>query len=80
MPRITTILVDDDYLVLKDLQSMINWDQLGFSIVGTASTGKSALALAMKCSPSLVITDISMPVMDGFDFTEILQKKNLYPI
>ena len=73
MSLIKTILVDDDYLVLKDLRSMIDWKALGFSIEGTASTGKAALRLASDCKPSLVITDISMPVMDGFDFTETLR-------
>ena len=58
MSLIKTILVDDDYLVLKDLRSMIDWKALGFSIEETASTGKAALRLASDCKPSLVITDI----------------------
>ena len=43
MSGIKTILVDDDYLVLKDLRAMVDWESLGFSIIGTASTGKAAL-------------------------------------
>lgn len=74
MSGLKTILVDDDYLVLKDLRSMVDWESLGFSIIGTASTGKAALKLISEKAPSLVITDISMPAMDGFDLTEALLK------
>lgn len=77
MKYITTLLVDDDYLVLQDLQSLVDWPALGFSIVATASNGKTALAAAEKYLPELIITDISMPVMDGFDFIETVQQK--YP-
>lgn len=75
MKEITTLLADDDYLVLQDLQQLVDWKALGFCIIGTASNGKNALAIAQKEHPDLIITDISMPVMDGFDLIETLQKK-----
>lgn len=77
MKEITTLLADDDYLVLQDLEQLVDWKALGFRIIGTASNGKTALAIAQKEHPDLIITDISMPVMDGFDLIETLQKK--YP-
>ena len=70
MHLITTLLVDDDYLVLKDLKKMLDWNALGFEIIGTATNGKKALTITQKEHPELIITDISMPIMDGFDFVE----------
>lgn len=77
MAEITTLLADDDYLVLQDLQTLVDWKALGFRIIGTASNGRTALEIARREHPDLVITDISMPVMDGFDFIDTLRKQ--YP-
>lgn len=74
MKTIKTLLVDDDYLVIQDLKNLVDWNKLGFQITGTATNGKTALALATKQKPELIITDISMPVMDGFDFIETEKK------
>ena len=74
MKTIKTLLVDDDYLVIQDLKNLVDWNKLGFQITGTATNGKTALALATKQKPELIITDISMPVMDGFDFIETVKK------
>lgn len=74
MKKIKTLLVDDDYLVLQDLENLINWSSLGFQLIGTATNGKKALEIASSQEPELIISDISMPVMDGFDFVETLKK------
>ncbi len=75
MKYLTVLLVDDDYLVLQDLQSIIDWNALGFQITGSASNGRTALAMLRRQVPDLIITDISMPVMDGFDFVENVQRE-----
>lgn len=76
MGRIKTLLVDDDYLVLNDLKKLVDWKGLGFDIVGTAATGFAALRMVESLHPSLVLTDLSMPVMDGFHFTNKLQEEH----
>lgn len=77
MKYVRTILVDDDYLVLQDLKNLVDWKALGFQIIGTAPNGKTALQITQKTLPDLIITDISMPAMDGFEFIECIQKN--YP-
>lgn len=74
--KIKTLLVDDDYLVLQDLKKMVDWEALGFQIINTAANGKQAQEMAQKNMPDLIVSDISMPVMDGFDFIEELRKLN----
>lgn len=74
MKPIKTLLVDDDYLVIQDLKKLVNWNELGFQITGTATNGKNALEIVQKEQPDLIVSDISMPVMDGFDFIETIKK------
>lgn len=71
------LLVDDEYLAIEDLLSMINWEETGFEIVGTARSGKQALKLLSEKPVDLVVTDISMPGMDGITLIE--EARNEYP-
>lgn len=64
---IKLIIADDEPLVQAGIKSMINWEEYGISIVGTASNGAAAYELIREYSPELVITDIKMPVMSGLD-------------
>ena len=74
MNKIPLMLVDDDDLMLQNLMVMIDWDEQGFKIVCTASNGKKALSLFEQHLPPFVITDISMPLMDGLDLTDCILK------
>lgn len=73
MKLIPVMIVDDDFLVIQDLKSMVDWEALGFRIVATASNGKKALSLFRTYQPQLLITDIRMPYMDGLDLIETIQ-------
>jgi two-component system, response regulator YesN len=73
---INTIIVDDEPSIRKGLKVIIDWEKLGFKIIGEASNGREALLLIEKEKPDLVITDIKMPEMSGL---ELIKKfKNLY--
>ena len=62
---IKTLLVDDDALVRMFLRQMIVWEDEGCTVIGDARDGEEALAVIAQEAPDLIITDISMPVMDG---------------
>jgi two-component system response regulator YesN len=62
---IPVLIVDDELLMRIGLKWMIEWEKLGFRIVGEASNGQEALELAELYKPALIITDIMMPIMDG---------------
>ncbi len=59
------LIVDDEPIVKIALQSMLNWEDLGFCICALASNGKEALDMAERFHPDLIICDLKMPVLDG---------------
>jgi signal transduction histidine kinase/DNA-binding NarL/FixJ family response regulator len=62
--RRTILLIDDDPLQLAVLQSLLR--PLGFSVYA-ASNGPDGLELALNCAPDLVLLDIQMPGLSGWD-------------
>lgn len=62
---IKTLIVDDDFLVRMFLKQITDWEAAGFTLVQDACNGKEALAVMERDMPELIITDLSMPVMDG---------------
>ena len=62
---IPALLVEDDIEMLTALTRMIRWEEFGFRIVGTAADGEEGLDLIRRHEPGLVVTDISMPRLDG---------------
>ncbi|MEE0800637.1 MAG: response regulator [Gemmiger sp.] len=62
---IRVLLVDDEPLVLIGMQSMLDWNALGYELVGTARNGADALERIGEQRPDIVVSDIRMPVLDG---------------
>ncbi|WP_459967577.1 response regulator [Paenibacillus sp. JCM 10914] len=59
------LLVDDEADVREGLVQEIDWESCGFAVIGTAENGREASDLAERLEPDVVITDISMPFLDG---------------
>ncbi len=74
---IKTILVDDDYLVRMYLLASANWEEVGFEIVADVQDGEQALEKIEELHPELVITDISMPVMDGIELIKEIKSRQI---
>ena len=72
------LIVDDENLVRVALRSIIDWEQHGFDLVGTASDGCEAVGMVEKYQPDIVITDLKMPNMDGLQLIKRL-KDTGYP-
>ena len=53
---------------------MLNWADLGYEVVGTARNGAEALKAIGEKHPDIVVSDIRMPVMDGFTLVEECRK------
>ncbi|MBN2619255.1 MAG: response regulator [Spirochaetales bacterium] len=71
------VIIDDEPNIREGLNFIIEWDKLGFEIVGEASNGREALLLIEKWNPNVVITDINMPEFSGLDLIEQCKARNL---
>lgn len=65
---ITVLLADDHTLIREALATLVN-AQPGMRVVGEAGDGKEALEKIAALRPSIVVMDISMPVLSGFAAT-----------
>ena len=64
------LIVDDEAAARGRLARLV--EELGFEIAGEAADGESALALAAERRPDVVLLDIAMPEVDGFDVARYL--------
>ncbi|SDX14545.1 helix-turn-helix domain-containing protein [Paenibacillus sp. CF384] len=74
---IRTLIVDDEHLVRKGLVFTVPWKECGFEIVAEADNGESALDIIDRVPIDLLLTDLTMPVMDGFELMRIVKER--YP-
>ena len=70
------LIVDDDFLVRTYLKQMINWEELGFFIVGDAKNGAEAIEILQKDGADIIIADVSMPIMNGIELTRFVKKNS----
>lgn len=68
------VIAEDEELLREGLTTCINWNELGFELVGEASDGLEALELVERTLPDVVITDIKMPHMSGIELIEAVKK------
>jgi DNA-binding NarL/FixJ family response regulator len=60
------VIISDDHTILREgLKSLLQRN--GFEVVGEAGDGRTAVKLAKKIKPDIVILDISMPFLNGIE-------------
>jgi two-component system, NarL family, response regulator NreC len=64
--QLKVLLADDHKLLREGLRSLL-LEQSDMTVVGEAEDGKTAVRLAAKTSPDVVVMDISMPGLNGID-------------
>ena len=66
----TVFIADDELIIRQGIKCIIDWEQLGFEIIGEASNGVDALNFIVSKKPDLVLMDIRMPKMLGLEVVE----------
>lgn len=72
-PTRTRLMLADDHVLLRSGLRMLLESQGDFEVVGEASDGESAVAMALERNPDLILMDISMPGVDGMEATRRLK-------
>jgi len=71
--NVRILIVDDDEKILQSIKDILEQEQYEISI---AKTGREGLKQFDTVNPSLVITDIIMPDMEGIELIKSIRKKN----
>lgn len=75
---ITIVIADDHPIVRKGLRLVIEADPR-LKVLAEADDGEAAVALIEELRPQIVVLDVDMPNLDGFDVARELQKRKLTP-
>lgn len=71
--KIRVLICDDHELFREGVKTILN-TQPDIEVIGEAGDGKEAVELALKLNPDVVLMDISMPVLKGFDAVRRIRK------
>ena len=70
------IIVEDELLVRVAYQSIVNWQDYGFELVGLFENGQAALDAFDEILPDFVLTDTKMPVCDGITLIREVKRRS----
>jgi signal transduction histidine kinase len=74
--KVIILLVEDDKSMLDGMSDLLEVVDIGYDVnVLTAGNGLEALDIIKEITPDLIVSDIMMPRMDGFQFLAEVQKR-----
>jgi NarL family two-component system response regulator LiaR len=74
MPELIRVCIADDHTVVRQGLRAFLASQPDIEVIGEASTGTDAVALARALHPHVVLIDLMMPGMDGFEATQRIRQ------
>ena len=74
MPQETILIVEDDKTILRGLKDNFKFE--GFTVI-TAEDGEEGLEKALDTKPDLIILDLMLPGMNGYEICRELREENL---
>lgn len=72
MKKVRLLLADDHDIVLQGLRSVLNLPD--FEVVGSVGDGRSLVKAARDYQPDVIITDVTMPILNGIDAARRIRK------
>ncbi len=75
---LSVVIAEDEALIRLDLKEML--EEEGYVVAGEVGDGASAVDLAQKLRPDLVIMDVKMPGLDGISAAEQISAQRLAPV
>ncbi len=69
----SVLIVDDNGFIRHALCEVFR-QEADFEVCGEAENGKDAIKKAQELRPDLIVLDLSMPVMNGFDAARVLKR------
>ncbi|MBW5445280.1 response regulator [Cohnella sp. CFH 77786] len=73
----TVLIVDDEPWVAYGLKQLVDWESLGYTVIGEAHNGITALEKIEEKQPKVVISDIRMPGLNGIELLEAIRERQL---
>ena len=69
------LVVEDEEMIRKGIVLAVDWAAMDCVVVGEAANGVEALEAVERLNPSLIITDLKMPRMDGIEMLRCLRDR-----
>ncbi|MEH7480018.1 response regulator [Neobacillus drentensis] len=73
----SVLIVDDEPWIAYGIKRLIDWDSFGFTVIGEAHNGVAALEIILDKKPDIVLSDIRMPGLDGFELLDCINQNKL---
>lgn len=74
MKRWRLLLADDHDIVIEGLRRIL--DHPDFEIAGVVNNGRALLRAAKELQPDIIVTDVTMPLLNGIDAARQIRKSN----
>jgi len=74
--KLKALIVDDELPGRENLKNLLETYCPEINVIATAESAVQAKILVLEKEPDVVFLDINMPVLNGFDFLESLEKQN----
>ena len=68
------LIVEDELLARVGMRSLINWEELGITLLEDAQDGREALNQIEKEHPDIMLLDLNIPEISGLELLKIIKK------